>query len=505
MKKTSLPPIPKTIWMLGFVSLFTDMSSEIVHSLLPILLATGLGASAIVIGLIEGGAEALVMVTKVFSGYLSDAIGRRKPLVLFGYGLAACVKPIFPLADSVLLFSTARMLDRFGKGVRGAPRDAMVSELSPPEIRGASFGLRQSMDTLGAVMGPLLAVGLLWLTTNNINLVLWVAVIPGFIAVFLLFTFVPEPNTPDKKPARLPISREGLHRLGKPYWRLVGIGLVISLARFSEAFLILRASDLQVPLTYIPLVLVLMSVVYSLSAYPAGQLSDRMPRKHLLALGMMMLALSCLILAMANNYWMLFSGIALWGLHMGLTQGILASMVADTANEKYRGTAFGVFNLVSGAGLLIASAMAGVLWEFIHPSASFMFASVISILSVVLIMQSGEIKILEVFKHEMQLADNARQSGDLNLAFHHYERAHILGQKFTWPHIKSHVGMLYVGYARKDAREIFGQCVRVVAALMFSKIWVPVGNTGGANVSALKPMPIPDDLLKLLKPDSVQS
>jgi len=377
--------IPRTIWMLGFVSLFTDMSSEIVHSLLPILLSTGLGASAIVIGLIEGAAEALVMVTKVFSGYISDAIGKRKPLVLFGYGLAAIVKPIFPMADSVWLFTTARMLDRFGKGVRGAPRDAMVSELSPPEIRGASFGLRQSMDTVGAVLGPLLAVALLWWTTNDIKLVLWVAVIPGFIAVFLLFTAVPEPSNPDQKPARLPISREGLRQLGKPFWSVVIIGAVISLARFSEAFLILRASNLHVPLTYIPLVLVIMSITYALSAYPAGKLSDRIPRHQLLALGMLLLALACLVLALANNYWMLFFGIALWGLHMGFTQGILASMIADTANASYRGTAFGVFNLVSGLGLLLASGIAGVLWEYLNPSASFVFGSAISMLSVILI------------------------------------------------------------------------------------------------------------------------
>jgi len=379
--------IPKTIWMLGFVSLFTDMSSEIVHSLLPLLLATGLGASATVIGLIEGSAEALVMVTKVFSGYVSDAIGKRKPLVLLGYGLAAIVKPIFPIADSIWLFTTARMLDRFGKGVRGAPRDAMVSELTPPEIRGASFGLRQSMDTVGAVLGPLLAVALLWITTNNIHLVLWVAVIPGFIAVFLLFTFVPEPNKPNKKSARLPISREGLKQLGRPFWRLVLVGSLIALARFSEAFLILRASNLNLPLTYIPLVLVVMSIIYAFSAYPAGKLSDRIPRHHLLALGMMLLALACIALAIAKSYWMLFAGISLWGLHMGFSQGILASMVADTANESYQGTAFGVFNLVSGLGLLLASGIAGVLWDHAGPSASFIFGAVVSILSVFVILR----------------------------------------------------------------------------------------------------------------------
>lgn len=387
------PRIPKTIWMLGFVSLFTDMSSEVVHSLLPLLLSTGLGASAFVIGLIEGGAEALVMVTKVFSGYLSDAIGRRKPLVLFGYGLAAIVKPIFPIADSLWLFTTARMLDRFGKGVRGAPRDAMVSELSPAEIRGASFGLRQSMDTVGAVLGPLLAVGLLWLTTNDIKFVLWMAVIPGFIAVFLLFTFVPEPDHANRKKARLPINREGIRRLGKPYWRLVIIGAFISLARFSEAFLILRAANLGLPLTFIPLVLVAMSVIYALSAYPAGKLSDRIPRHRLLALGMMVLVLSCCALAIADNYVYLFAGIGLWGLHMGLTQGILASMVADTTDETYRGTAFGVFNLVSGLGLLFASGIAGLLWESIDPAASFLFAASIALLSVIIIMRQGEKRI----------------------------------------------------------------------------------------------------------------
>jgi MFS family permease len=392
MNEQIKPRIPKTIWMLGLVSLFTDMSSEIVHSLLPLLLATGLGASAFMIGLIEGSAEALVMVTKVFSGYISDAIGRRKPLVLFGYGLAAMTKPIFPLADSVWLFTTARMLDRFGKGVRGAPRDAMVSELSPPEIRGASFGLRQSMDTVGAVLGPLLAVYLLWLSTNDIKLVLWIAVIPGFIAVFLLFTFVPEPTTPNQKAARLPINREGLSRLSKPFWRIVFIGAIISLARFSEAFLILRASNLKLPLTYIPLVLVVMSIIYALSAYPAGKLSDHMPRHHLLALGMVMLALSCFTLAVANNYWLLFLGITLWGLHMGFTQGILASLVADTANETFRGTAFGVFNLVSGIGLLLASAIAGLLWDSINPSASFIFGAVVSMLSVIMIMRLTDIK-----------------------------------------------------------------------------------------------------------------
>lgn len=356
------PAIPRAIWALGFVSLFTDMGSEMVHSLLPILLATGLGASALTIGLIEGAAEALALVTKVFSGYISDAIGRRKPLVLLGYGLAAAVKPLFPMADSIATVTTARLLDRFGKGIRGAPRDALVGDLAPSAIRGACFGLRQSMDTIGAVLGPLLAVGLLWLFADNIRTVLWFAVIPGVIAVALLLK-VPEPSEDARKPARMPLSREGFSRLGKAFWGLVALGAVIALARFSEAFLVLRAADRGLPTTYIPLVLVVMSLVYTATAYPAGHLSDCIPRKLLLALGMAALVAADVALALASGYGLLFAGIALWGLHMGLTQGILASLITDAAPAAYRGTAFGVFNLVSGGGLLVASGLAGWLWD----------------------------------------------------------------------------------------------------------------------------------------------
>lgn len=375
--------IPRTIWALGFVSLFMDMSSELVHSLLPVLLAGGLGASALAIGLIEGAAEGLVMVTKVFSGYISDAVGKRKPLVLLGYGLAAASKPLFPLASSIAAVATARMIDRFGKGIRGAPRDALVGELAPPEIRGACFGLRQSMDTVGAVLGPLLAMLGLWLLADNLRAVLWIAVVPAVLCVLLLVLAVPEPEH-DTRPARLPITREGLARLGNAYWRLVALGGVIALARFSEAFLVLRASSLGMPLRWIPLVLLVMSVVYTLTAYPVGKLSDRMPRHRLLALGMLVLAVADAVLALAHGYLALFAGIALWGLHMGLSQGILATLVADTTPAAYRGTAFGVFNLVSGVALLAASATAGALWDALGPWAAFAAGGVLSLVSAVL-------------------------------------------------------------------------------------------------------------------------
>ena len=369
--------MPRAIVALGFVSLFTDMGSEIVHSLLPVLLAGSLGASALVIGLIEGAAEALVLVTKVFSGYLSDAVGRRKPLVLLGYGLAAAVKPLFPLADSVATVTTARLLDRFGKGIRGAPRDALVSDLTPREIRGAAFGLRQSMDTVGAFIGPLLAVGLMHAFANDIQTVLWFAVVPGVVAVLLLLK-VPEPADGVRKPARLPLSREGVSHLGRPFWWLVALGLLVALARFSEAFLVLRATDRGLAVAWVPMVLVVMSAVYALTAYPAGYLSDRTSRSTLLALGLGVLGLAHIALAASNGLGLLFGGIALWGLHMGLTQGILASLVADVAPVAYRGTAFGVFNLVSGAGLLVASAAAGWLWDRQGPPAAFWMGAAVA-------------------------------------------------------------------------------------------------------------------------------
>lgn len=381
--------IPRTVWALGFVSLFTDMSSEMVHGLLPVLLAGGLGASALVIGLIEGSAEALVLVVKVFSGYISDAIGRRKPLVLLGYGLATAVKPLFPLADSVATVTTARLLDRFGKGIRGAPRDALVGDLAPPEVRGAAFGLRQSMDTFGAVLGPLLAIGLMWLLADDIRAVLWWAVVPGIVAVLLLIR-LPEPEH-ERKPARLPLTRAGLARLGPAFTRLTVLGVFFSLARFSEAFLVLRASDVGLPLTYVPLVLVVMSAVYALTAYPAGHLSDHMPRAALLAGGMIMLAMADIALALAHNATGLFVGVAFWGLHMGLTQGIVASMIADVAPAEHRGTAFGLFNLVSGLALFLASVLAGWLWDQHGPAWTFWMGAGFSALTLALIPALGTV------------------------------------------------------------------------------------------------------------------
>jgi MFS family permease len=378
---TKRPRLPTSVWALGFVSLFTDVGSEMVHSLLPVLLAGTLGASAMTIGLIEGAAESLVLITKVFSGYISDAFGKRKPLVLLGYGLAAVVKPLFPLAGSVGTVVTARLLDRFGKGIRGAPRDALIADVTPAEVRGAAFGLRQSMDSIGAVIGPLLAVALMAIFLGDIDTVLWFAVAPGFIAVALIVFFVREPAQVERH-ARLPISRAGLASLGRPFWMVVVVGGLLSLARFSEAFLILRGSQLGLSNSLVPMVLVIMSVVYTLSAWPVGVLSDRWSRRSLFALGMLVLILADGMLAMAQGPLGVFIGAGLWGLHLGMNQGLLSAMIADTTPVAWRGTGFGVFSLISGIALLIASVAAGAIWDQFGSQTTFVVGGIFALLSV---------------------------------------------------------------------------------------------------------------------------
>jgi MFS family permease len=387
MQRSSLSRIPHAVWALGWVSLFMDFGSEMVHALLPLLLAGPLGATALAIGVIEGAAEGLVLVTKLFSGYASDALGRRKPVLVLGYGLAALTKPFFPMADSFSTVMGARLVDLFGMGIRGAPRDALMSDVVPPDLRGASFGLRQSMDTVGAVIGPLAAIALMLAFHDDIRHVLWFAVIPSLVSVAILVRFVRERERVGDRtaPARLPITRDGLQALGRGYWRVVAIGALLSLARFSEAFLILRADQLGLAKAYAPLVLVVMSLVYTLSSYPAGVLSDRLGRRGVLIAGLAVLVAADLVLAGAHSAVSALVGAALWGLHMGLTQGVLGAFVADHAPRDFRGTAFGVFSLASGVALLVASVLAGALWDGWGASTTFMagagFAGVCAIAS----------------------------------------------------------------------------------------------------------------------------
>jgi MFS family permease len=381
------PAIPRDVWVLGFVSLLMDISSEMIHSLLPLYLTVALGASAMAVGVIEGMAEATALIVRMFSGVLSDRWRNRKGLAAAGYGLGALSKPLFALATGPLLVFGARFVDRIGKGIRGAPRDALVADLTPAQIRGAAFGLRQSLDTVGAFTGPLLAMALMLAWNDDFRAVFWVAVIPAVLSFVLIAGVVREPpRTTVPSRERLRLGAATLRELGHPFAFVAAAGAALTLARFSEAFLVLRARDLGLEVAYAPLVLVGMSVVYALSAYPAGRLADRVSHRWLLAAGVAVLIAADLVLAAAGSLAALAAGVLLWGLHMGLTQGLLAAMVADTAPAHLRGTAFGAFNLASGIAMLLASVIAGALWEYVGPGATFLAGAGFAALSGVVLL-----------------------------------------------------------------------------------------------------------------------
>jgi len=377
-----LKAIPRGVWALGFVSMLMDISSEMIHALLPVYLVTVMGTSTLTVGIIEGVAEAAAAITKVFSGALSDWLGKRKLLAAIGYGLAALTKPVFPLAPSIGWLIGARFIDRVGKGIRGAPRDALVADIAPAHLRGASFGLRQALDTVGAFLGPLAAVALMWLTADSFTTVFWIAVLPAALAFGLIVFAVHEPKRPEtQRRVRSPLSRVELGRLGSAYWWVVAIATVFTLARFSEAFLILRAQSIGVPIMLVPVVLVVMNLVYAIAAYPAGALSDRIDRKTVLAIGLLMLIAADVVLAISSSLAGVALGVVLWGAHMGFTQGLLATLVADTAPPELRGTAFGMFNLLGGVALLAASVIAGALWDIAGPSGTFLAGAIFAALA----------------------------------------------------------------------------------------------------------------------------
>jgi MFS family permease len=372
MSTPSVPSrVPRTVWVLGFVSLLMDVSSEMIHSLLPVFMVTSLGASALAVGIVEGIAEATALIVRVFSGTLSDYMGKRKPLAVAGYGLGALSKPLFALAVSVHWVFVARFVDRIGKGIRGAPRDALIADVTPPEIRGAAYGLRQSLDTVGAFLGPLLAIALMLLFAGDFRSVFWFAVIPGFASVALLAFGVHEAERAQGVITPQPLRMTVVRDLPAAYWWVVVAGAVFTLARFSEAFLLLRAQEQGLPDTYAPLVLVLMNVVFALTAYPMGRLADRVDRARLLAAGLVVLVVGDVALALSSSLAATAAGVALWGLHMGMTQGVFAAMVAGSAPAALRGTAFGVLYLASGIAMLFASVIAGVVWDGFGSSATF--------------------------------------------------------------------------------------------------------------------------------------
>lgn len=380
------PAIPRTVWALGFVSLFMDISSEMIHALLPLFLTVGLGASVVLVGVIEGVAEATASIAKVFSGYLSDRIGRRKPLIFVGYALGALSKPFFALAGAPLTVFAARFADRIGKGLRGAPRDALVADVTPKSIRGRAYGVRQALDTAGAFIGPLLAIVLMAAFANDMRTVFWFAVVPAGLAVLLILYGVEDrAAAPEEKRSRPPVRLADMRQLDGAFWGVVAIGVAFTLARFSEAFLVLKAHDEGLPLALAPLVLVAMNVVYSLGAFPAGAWSDRASPATVLLWGLAALVLADLALALAPGVTGAFVGITLWGVHMALSQGLLAKLVAQSAPTELRGSAFGLFNLATGVTMLFASAIAGLLWEYVGSAATFLGGAAFAVFAAFLV------------------------------------------------------------------------------------------------------------------------
>lgn len=373
--------LPGTIWVLGLVSLSMDISSEMIHSLLPLFMATTLGSSMLAIGAVEGFAEATAAISKVFSGAFSDWLGRRKLPLLLGYGLAACTKPLFPLANSMGWVFAGRFLDRIGKGIRGAPRDALVADITPPRLRGAAYGLRQALDSIGACLGPMLAVLFMLLLAGDTRKAMWAATLPAVLAVGLLALFLREPERPEAARGRTSVTLAATRELPRQYWLVVGLGALFTLARFSEAFLVLRASQAGLALQFVPVVMIVMNFSYAAGAYPAGTTADRFSRRALLLAGLAVLILADLVLATATSPLPVLAGAALWGLHMALTQGLLAKLVADTAPPTLYGTAFGIFNLASGGSLLAASILAGGLWSIYGPAATFLAGALFAALS----------------------------------------------------------------------------------------------------------------------------
>ena len=386
-----LMKVPRTVWALGLVSLFMDLSSEIIHALLPVFLTTTLGASVALVGLIDGVGESAASITKVFSGYISDRLGRRKPLILLGYGLGALSKPFFAIATGPLPVLGARFADRIGKGLRGAPRDALVADVTPVEIRGRAYGLRQALDTIGAFLGPLAAIALMFALADNMRMIFWIALIPAVISVLLVVFGVgeAEKGTPGKAKAP-PLRMVDLKSFDRRFWLVVMIGVAFTLARFSESFLVLRANGEGLPLAWTPLVLVVMNLVYSLGVYPAGALSDRVDPVWPMTGGLVCLVLADLSLGFGSGLFATFVGIALWGAHMALTQGILAKLVADASPEHLRGSGFGFFNLASGIAMLFASLLAGVLWSAFGPQATFLTGAIFAMLALALMRLRSE-------------------------------------------------------------------------------------------------------------------
>ena len=372
----------RNVFIAGLVSFFMDVSSEMIYPLVPLFLSNVLGVNKSIIGLIEGIAESTASLLKVFSGWFSDRIGNRKWLMAAGYSISTLSRPIVSLATGWQHILGSRFMDRFGKGIRTAPRDAIIAESSEKTHLGRAFGLHRSMDTMGAVVGPALAFLLLGLFSNNYRMVFWLSIIPGTIAVLLIIFFITE-----KKKVSLPHSDRPKLTLKHFDWRFkffVVIAAVFAIGNSSDVFLILRAQQVGVPIVMIPVVYLLFNLVYSLSSIPAGIAADRFGKKRVILLGFILFAILYYGFAIAKDttaIWVLFG---FYGLFMGLTEGIQKAFLATIIPPDFKATAFGVYNSAVGIAMFPASLIGGWLWDHVSPSATFYFGSITAGLSAIL-------------------------------------------------------------------------------------------------------------------------
>lgn len=377
--------LSRPVWLIGWISFFTDMASEMVYPLLPLFLTQVLGAGAMSLGVIEGAAEAASSALKILSGRWSDRTGSPKKFVLLGYGIASAVRPLIALAQVWPQVLAIRFTDRVGKGIRGAPRDAMLADLAPAGERGRIFGFHRAMDHAGAVTGPLLAAAFLYLYPGQFRPLFALTIIPGLIVMLFILRLPDQARDVSQQPVAGPADTGSPWNLGAPFYRAIAIIFLFSLGNASDAFLLLRLSDLGVPVFWIPLLWSALHVVKSSSSVVGGALSDRFGRRGLIALGWIIYAFVYAMFGYFDSLPIVIAVFLFYGLYFGLTEGAEKAWVADMAPTTLRGTAFGVYNAALGVGGLAASLLFGVIWSQVSPRAAFLTGASLALLATALL------------------------------------------------------------------------------------------------------------------------
>lgn len=374
------PSLGRTVIALGAVSFLTDVSSEMIYPLLPVFLTVTLGASASMLGLIEGAAETTASLLKLASGWWSDRVKRRKPLIVFGYALASLVRPLVAVAQSASQVLVIRVTDRIGKGIRTSPRDALIADAVDPSIRGRAFGFHRAADHAGAFLGPIVAFALMHWWAVETRTVFWLALIPGALAVVTVVVFVKEPAGRARLAEYETVARSATaeNQLPRSFWAYLGVLLLFTIGNSTDAFLLLRANQLGVPVTLVPILWATLHGVKSAASTPGGALSDRVGRVPTLVAGWTIFALVYVGFAFASAAWHAWALFIVYGLFYALTEGAERALVADIVPPGKRGTAFGWFNLSLGLGLLPASVLFGVVWDRAGAPAAFLMGGALA-------------------------------------------------------------------------------------------------------------------------------